>query len=273
MSRSIARGMSHFVEVATCWMRPYRRTNTRSLVSEYLSQLISVDTEAGPLSFYGPSARSLHDPYQLHTGEPETISWIDGLPSNEVLWDVGANVGTYALYAAKVRRMRVLAFEPSAATYAVLVRNVEINKMDDLLDAYCLAFDESTHLNHLFMAHTEAGHSMHAFGQKETVEGKLDVVFRQAVPGFAIDDFIEIFRPPPPDHIKLDVDSIEEKVLRGADKILKNYVKSVLVEIDGTTRSEGGTGIRRVLTDSGFVEQEGFCENARRNVLFRRSSN
>ncbi len=51
MSKSIARGMSRFVEVATCWMRPYRRTNTRSLVSEYLSQLISVDTEAGPLSF------------------------------------------------------------------------------------------------------------------------------------------------------------------------------------------------------------------------------
>ncbi len=113
---------------------------------------------------------------------------------------------------------------------------------------------------------------MHAFGQSETVEGELDTVFRQAVPGFAIDDFIELFRPPLPDHIKLDVDSIEEKILRGANNTLKNHVKSVLVEIDGTIRSEGGTGIRRILSESGFVEQEDFCENARRNVLFRRTN-
>lgn len=271
MSKSIARCLSRLVEFGTGWMKPGRRANTRSLVSENLSQYVTVETRAGPLRFFCPSARSLHDPLALHTGEPETIAWIDGLPSGEVLWDIGANVGTYALYAARTRKIKVLAFEPSAATYAVLVRNVEINRIENLIEPYCLAFDEKTHLDHLYMAHTEAGHSMHAFGQKETVEGALNTVFRQAVTGFSIDDFIGIFQPPPPHHLKLDVDSIEEKILRGAADTLKNHVKSVLVEIDGTARAEGGAGIRRILSASGFREETDFCPDARRNVLFRRS--
>ena len=271
MSKTVARSMRRLVELGTCMMKPYRRLNTRILVSEYLSQTISAETEAGPLRFYGPTARSLHDPYSLHTSEPETISWIDGLHPNDVLWDVEANVGMYALYAAKVRRMKVLAFEPSAASYAVFVSNIEINKLDGLVDPYCLAFDEITHLDHLFMAHTEAGHSMHAFGQAATFDGELDTVFRQAVPGFAIDDFIDIFQPPPPDHIKLDVDSIEEKILRGAEKTLRSHVKSVLVEVAESTRPDIGAGIRGALSDVGFVEETDFCKDTRNNVLFRRS--
>ena len=270
MSKTVARSMRRLVELGTCMMKPYRRLNTRILVSEYLSQTISAETEAGPLRFYGPTARSLHDPYSLHTSEPETISWIDGLEPNDVLWDVGANVGTFAIYAAKVRRIKVLAFEPSAATHAVLVRNVEINNLEGLVDPYCLAFDEITHLDYLFMAHTEAGHSMHAFGQSDTVEGELNTVFRQAVPGFTIDDFVEIFRPPLPDHIKLDVDSIEEKILAGANRTLKRHVKSVLVEIADTKRPEIGAGIRNTLSDSGFFEERDFCKSTRNNILFRR---
>lgn len=270
MSKSIARTMTRLVELGTCLMKPYRRANTRSLVSEYLAQIVTVETEAGPLRFFGPSARSLNDPGELHTAEPETIAWIHDLPAGAVLWDIGANVGTYALYAAKTRNVRVLAFEPSAATYAVLVRNVEINGLAESVDPYCLAFDDHTHLDRLFMAHTEAGHSMHAFGQAHTVQGEMDAVFRQSVPGFAIDDFIRIFEPPLPDHIKLDVDSIEEKILRGAEGVLRNHVKSVLVEIDGETRDQGGTGIRGVLAEFGFREHADFCPNARRNVLFRR---
>ncbi|MEX2454165.1 MAG: FkbM family methyltransferase [Rhodospirillaceae bacterium] len=277
MSRTIARSLCGVVDFATSWMKPYRRTNTRSLVSEGLSQTISVDSPGGPLHFYGSSARSLHDPLALLTGEPETIAWIDGLQPGETLWDIGANVGTYAVYAAKVQSLRVLAFEPSASTYAVLVRNVELNGLDASLDAYCIAFDARTRLDRLHMAHTEAGHSMHAFGQAQTVEGTLDAVFRQSVPGFSIDDFMRIFDPPPPDHIKLDVDSIEESILHGAADTLKRHVRSVLVEIADAAPPESGggaapgAGIRRALADRGFAEVKDFCATARRNVLFRRS--
>ena len=42
--------------------------------------------------------------------EPETLDWLDR--SKGVLWDVGANVGTFTVYAA-LHGMTAVAFEPS----------------------------------------------------------------------------------------------------------------------------------------------------------------
>lgn len=268
MSKTIARAAAGLAEAATAWMKPYRRAITRALVAERLTQTCEVATPAGPLRFQCASARALHDPLRLYEGEPETIAWIDALPAGEVLWDIGANIGVYALYAARVRGLKVVAFEPGAASYAALVRNIEINRLAGV-DAYCLAFDAETRLDYLNMANTAAGHSMHAFGQEESVEGRIATVFRQSVPGFSIDDFCRLFRVAPPDHVKLDVDSIEERILEGGRRTLMG-VKSLLVEIDGTTRAAGASGIRGLLRELGFAEAPSPVASPRRNVLFRR---
>lgn len=271
MSRTIARGLSTAVNGATRWMKPHRRRITRALIAERLVQKVEVETAAGPLYFRCSTARALHDPQRFFENEPETIRWLDGLPAGDVLWDIGANIGIYALYAARVRKLRVLAFEPSAATYAALVRNVEINDLDDCLDTYCLAFDERSRLAHLNMANSGEGHSMHAFGNAVTVQGAIDVAFRQSVPGFSVDEFCRIYAPPRPEHIKLDVDSIEESILRGARETLRCSVRSILVEIDGSTRATGGVGIRGFLSELGFREDTGFTSSRdARNVLFRK---
>ena len=43
--------------------------------------------------------------------EPETIEWIDSFKPGETLWDIGANVGIYSIYAG-LRGLNVLSFEP-----------------------------------------------------------------------------------------------------------------------------------------------------------------
>lgn len=268
MSRTLASALAGVVLGATAWMKPYRRAMTRALVAERLAQAVTVATAGGPIHFLTPSGRALHDPWALYENEPETIRWLDTMAPDEVLWDIGANIGVYALYAANARGLRVLAFEPSAASFAVLMRNIEINGLGGRIDAYCLAFDRATRLDYLHMAATEAGHSMHSFGTDETARGVIAPKFRQSVPGFAIDAFRELFRPPPPGHIKLDVDGNEAAVLRGAAATLATTVKTALVEIDS---EEIGRDIRLALTPLGFVEDTAFAaRGARRNVLFRR---
>ncbi len=42
------------------------------------------------------------------------------------------------------------------------------------------------------------------------------------VPGYSIDDFVKIFNPPLPNHIKIDVDCVEPQILEGAQKLLAN---------------------------------------------------
>ncbi|HEY4134068.1 MAG TPA: FkbM family methyltransferase [Alphaproteobacteria bacterium] len=273
MSKTIANGLTACVRFGSAWMKPYRRAMTQSLISANLSQSVTVGVPNGNIRFVTPSARSLHSPWELFTEEPETIRWLDGLPAGDVLWDIGANIGVYTLYAAKARGLQVVAFEPSAASYAVLTRNIEVNDLSGRIDAYCIAFDDCRRLDHLRMANTEAGHSMHAFGQDHTIQGAVATIFRQAVMGFAIDDFCQLFAPPMPRHIKLDVDSIELKILQGAAKTLAEHVESVLVEIDGDDQAATGRDIGGFLLSLGFREDEAFtAQETRRNVLFRRQA-
>lgn len=266
MSKTIANLIRNFAGLATAFMKPNRRAMTLALASEKLTQIHRVSTSRGDLLFACPTARSLHDPLNFFAGEPETLRWIDGfVQDGEVFWDIGANIGVYTLYAALRPGVGVFAFEPGAASFAALVRNLELNGMGDRVQAYCLAFDETTRLDSLHMMNTGAGHSTHAFGRKETTFGAFSPAFSQAAPGFSIDDFRHIFGLRRPDHVKLDVDGLEDRILKGGRKTLDG-VKTVLVEVEGGKRTEGGP--EAVLAGLGFRPAADSPGPSARNRLF-----
>jgi len=268
VSQTLAGALAGMVNGATAWMKPYRRAMTRTLVANRLTQRVAVATPGGVLYIEAASGRSLHYPDRLYEDEPETIRWLDALPPADNLWDIGANIGIFALYAARARGMRVLAFEPGAASHAALVRNIEINSLGDRIDAFCLAFDTAERLDYLQMANTEAGHPLHVFGAERAARPGVRPHFRQSVPAFAIDRFCALFRPPPPHHIKLDVDGIELDILKGGAATIAAHARSLLVEIEADA---AGRAIRAFLAGLDFSEDAAFAaQGARRNVLFRR---
>lgn len=136
------------------------------------------------------------------------MEWIDAFPDDAVFWDIGANIGTFALYAGFKPVVRVLAFEPAASSFAVLNRNIELNSLDRIT-AYCIAFAGDTRLASFNMASTSPGASMHGFGtERNQFGGAIDVNFSQGAVGFSIDDFVTMFSPLLPTHVKIDVDGI-----------------------------------------------------------------
>ena len=68
-----------------------------------------------------------------------TLAWIDEIGECSCLWDIGANVGVFSLYAALRPQVRVIAFEPGGGNYAALNRNIELNRMSSQISAYCIA--------------------------------------------------------------------------------------------------------------------------------------
>jgi hypothetical protein len=67
------------------------------------------------------------------------------------------------------------------------------------------------------------------------------VVFRQGMVGFSIDGFRQLFELPAPNYLKIDVDSIEERILAGASETLRDPgLRSVLMELEeaDTARNE-----------------------------------
>ena len=165
--------------------------------------------------------------------EKETLEWIDSIGKGETLWDIGANVGLYSLYAAQ-SGVHVLAFEPSPANYHLLNSNIEKNCLHHSISAYCLAFSEKTELGSFYMSSTEAGSALNSFGEAVDWQGKpFDPAMRQGMIAFAIDDFIKQFDPALPNHLKIDVDGIEPLILRGASSLLsEDSLLSLQVELD-----------------------------------------
>lgn len=251
-------------------MTPLRRRITRALASERLVQHVRVDAGGGrELLFDCPTARSLMDPLSFEGNEPETLEWIDGFETGRdiVFWDIGANIGTFSLYAALRPNVLTYAFEPSAASFASLARNIELNRMGERILPFCLALADRTGIDFLHMANSGAGHATHAFGTRTTIDGAIAPVFSQATPGMTADSFREVFEAPQPDHIKLDVDSIETSIIRGGAQTFRQ-ARTVMVEAYNSAR-EPQTGVFAALEELGFEADDDFNRGRWHNHLFR----
>jgi FkbM family methyltransferase len=191
--------------------------------------------------------------------EPETIHWLEThVQSGDCLWDIGANVGAWTLYAARARNARVVAFEPSAQTFGALYKNILINRLDGTVDAFCAALSDETGPGRFHLFDPAPGSGLNSLGAPENVHGRFDSRLSQATLAFRMDDFVRLAAVPRPDHLKIDVDGIEEKVLAGALETLPG-IKTLIIE-DEPARPGAEAWRERVyglLGRAGFVKATG----------------
>jgi FkbM family methyltransferase len=190
--------------------------------------------------------------------EPWTVTWIEAsLRGGGVLYDVGANVGVFALIAAKVcgDAGTVVAFEPGYASFAHLCDNIVLNRCQDVVIPLPLALGGTTGIGTFAYKSLEPGQSRHVF--KEQAWTRVGVSasnhYHQPILSMPLDAVIETFRLPRPNHIKLDVDGGELNVLRGASATLASpELRSILIEIDDSLTED----VMTMLRNSGFVLEE-----------------
>lgn len=170
----------------------------------------------------------------LFTKEPDTIEWIRGFQPGEVFVDIGANVGMYTIWAAKTRGVRTFAFEPESQNYALLCRNIVMNDLSEIVVAYCLALSDTASYSLLHLSGFQIGSSCHSFGEKIDHNLKRrETKLAQGCISTTLDTLVAAGVVPVPDHIKIDVDGLEHKVLEGCRGVLADpRLKSVLVEIN-----------------------------------------
>jgi FkbM family methyltransferase len=268
MSKRYGRVLTAIVAGLTAPQHPWRRANTRLNVANALFQTHEVPTRHGPLVFVTSHPAALYYPRDLPDREPETIDWIDGFEVPCTFWDIGANVGSYALYAALRPGVSTLAFEPSPASYAALCRNVEANRTGDRVQALCVALSSQTRLGSLNMSATNPGNSFNSFESTEDCFGRpLAISFKQSTIGFSIDEFRRLFDLAPPSYLKIDVDGVEEQILDGAAETLPDpALRSVLIELEDTHTARNARIVER-LERAGFDlslwgRNQGGCANA-----------
>lgn len=170
----------------------------------------------------------------FETKEPETLDWIDaGVRDGDVLFDVGGNVGVYALYAAlRHPRATVVVFEPEYANLHLLRDNIIANGLGGRIQVYPLSVSDRTGLSRLHVQDLTPGAAMHteSAAPTRTTETGERVVWSEGTWAMTLDDFCAqsgLW----PNAIKVDVDGGECRVIAGAATALSRPdLRSLIIE-------------------------------------------
>lgn len=188
---------------------------------------------------------------------------LHALRPGDLFVDVGANIGSYTLLASGVCGSASIAIEPDAGTAKDLVRNIEANGLQDLVDVQITAVGD------------KAGAIAFTLGQdtmnKVASPGDTDV---QMVNIARLDDLLQGRSPV---IIKLDIEGYETFAMRGAvETLAKPSLLAILLEtVDSETLAIlEGHGFESLSYDPWsrrLVGAGGFDRGS--NALFVRSRN
>ena len=224
-------------------------SQTDAPVGQELTEVLMEGTRA---RFHTPNEMTRWRASSFYTKEPVTVAWLREIPQGAVLADIGANVGMYTVFAALVRGARVVAFEPESENYAILNRNVRLNRIADRVLALCAALSEEAGIDRLYLSAAMAGGSCHSFGQEVGFDLQpRPAAFAQGSIALRFDDLVASGQVPAPDFVKIDVDGFEHKVIRGMEQTLrKGAVRSLIVELNPALPEH--LAVRQFIEEIGF---------------------
>lgn len=178
-----------------------------------------------------------HFGYQLENGvfwrglpkgwePPSSDIWIESCKISNVILDVGANTGLYALMAKTLNpNAKVYAFEPVKRVFEKMESNFRMN--DFQINNFCLALSNRDGKAIVYDSNTEHTYSV-------TVDKNLNAsdvqVFEQEIEIARLDTLWQE-QGSKIDLIKLDVESHESEVLEGMGEILRDSKPDILIEI------------------------------------------
>ena len=238
-------------------LQSFGKTNFGKKIISYIgvfnmSQFGVVNHNGLKLYFMTPNWINSYRLNTFATKEPETLEWIENIVPGSVIWDIGANVGLYSIYAAKSKKSNVYAFEPSFFNLEILSRNIYLNSLQSKITIIPIPLSNFTNRNSFQMTSTQWGGALSTFGANIDQNGKpLKEIFEYSIIGTTMDEIINNLNIPMPNFIKIDVDGIEHLILSGGKYILSK-VKSLLIEIDDNF-IEQSQKTEKLLTEAGLV--------------------
>jgi FkbM family methyltransferase len=165
--------------------------------------------------------------------EPELADLEKLLSPGKTFIDVGANYGIYTLVASRLvgEAGRVIAFEPTAQSFAGLRKNIVLNGLMNVL-MFPMALSDRAGTAWLYYGTDPVRNSLgrdpcSEGGGEEVATDSLDNVLRRATVEHV-------------DVIKIDAEGAEELVLRGASRLLTSKRPIVIYEVNPEASSHLG---------------------------------
>ena len=218
------------------WMGKFLFIFTQSSHVEVYTTKVSNSLE---IKYAVSSKRSKQRAKNEFKWEPETIDFLSQGKhrlrevSKPLFFDIGANVGTFSIYAAKIG-YEVIAFEPSFVNSSAFSMNIKINSVASRVTNLKVAISDHISLDTLIHhKELEAGNSG-AVIDGEYIDGQMAFggdFYQERIPVVSLDSLCSLLNLCP-NLVKIDTDGNELFVLQGAKEILgKESLVGCLVEV------------------------------------------
>lgn len=200
-------------------------------LSDQVNRIVRVDE----MIFDANSIPAYYRGRNAKYGEKDTITWIEKyVKKDDIFFDIGANAGTFTILPAITKGAKVIAFEPEAQNYSILNHNIFLNNLSSKVVAYNIAVNDTDMFSVLNLSKYRKGGSSHNFEEiKDPYHKEFTPAFKQGVFGMSLDSFVFEYDNPFPNHIKVDVDGNEYRIVRGMKKLLSDSrLKSIAIELN-----------------------------------------
>jgi FkbM family methyltransferase len=152
------------------------------------------------------------------------------LPRGAVFYDIGANLGFFALLAAHLTGLnegRVYAFEATPDNAEAIRANAELNQVGNV-EVVAKAVAAHSGRGRLQVVDDQSWSKLAEYGEHPYTEQIIDVEL------VAIDDLVSGGGLPPPAMVKIDVEGAEIAVLEGMRDTIERHRPAIVCELHGT---------------------------------------
>ena len=164
---------------------------------------------------------------------------------DDVVVDVGANIGAFAVYAAQRTRGRVLAIEPHPDNAEVLRRNLRANGAAHALVAQCAVADAPGVLP-LFLGRAGTTHQLFPLGKDTAAGDSIDVRVATLPQLLAEHGLARV------DFLKLDCEGAEGLILPGLPEALIGSIRAIALEFHDDVSPLAHDALEKLLAERGF---------------------
>jgi FkbM family methyltransferase len=173
-----------------------------------------------------------------------------------VVIDIGAHIGLFAVRAAQLIKEggRVYAFEPAPKTNALLLKTIQINGMENIIEPRNEAIAEKDGVTHFNASDTEGDNSNSLVEyRKDRHLNKIEVRI------VSVDNFIRSKNLSKVNFIKIDAEGYEYNVLKGAEQTFKKFLPKAILALHPKAIQANGDSLEEIYD---------FLFNARYNIFY-----
>ena len=167
------------------------------------------------------------------------------IEKNDVVVDVGANIGLFALYAAAMTRNKVYAFEPFPENVAYIAQNIATNSINNIIYEQT-AISDKIGIAKLYLGAISGGHVLF----DNTITGQSRNYIE--VPTRTLDQVMSMYVLERIDFLKMDCEGSEGHILQAAMNGSLNKIRKIAMEFHDDISIISHDKIQQLLEDNGF---------------------